>query len=138
MLGLDLALRLRAAGVRWQPAQGDRFVIPFRDMDEQTFVLSDLTVDVHHLPQGPVLGFNGTVEWALDSIEQSETLWLPTESQLRELLGEAFRRLERTGTGFDVVLDSGGAEVRVGGGDAEEAYARALLHLVGAGRRSAS
>ena len=38
----------------------------------------------------PLLRFNGTVEWALDSIQQDEVVWLPSEEQLR---GAARRRL---------------------------------------------
>ncbi len=54
-----------------------------------------MTVERHDYPSGTVLGFNGTTEWALDSVEASESLWLPREDQLRELLGPAFVRLTR-------------------------------------------
>lgn len=130
MLPVDLALRLRAAGVRWEPAPGDRFVLPDRGMDDQVFVISDMTVEVHEFPQGPVIGFNGTVEWALDSVEQGTALWLPNEAQLRTLLGGAFRRLERTGPGYAVAVEVAGRETRVEAANPDEAYARALLHLV--------
>ena len=89
MVTVELARRLRDAGLQWQPQRGDAFVIPDRDMDDEVFVLSDLTIDVHELPQGVVLGFNGTVEWALDSVEQRHALWLPSETQLRNELGDA-------------------------------------------------
>lgn len=95
VISLALAHLLRDAGLTWKPAYGDRFCVPDRDMDDQVFVIADMTVDVHDLPQGRVIGFNGTLEWALDSLEQHEVLWLPREDQLREQLGVAFRRLDQ-------------------------------------------
>ena len=133
MLSLDLARRLSATGLSWQPRSGDRFVVPVDGMEEEVFVISDLTVDVHHFATGDVIGFNGTTEWALDSVEQSKVVWLPREEQLRDLLGEAFVGLERLDGGFAVVVrDAAGAEERHVDIDAERAYARALLeHLSG-------
>jgi hypothetical protein len=90
VLSVELALALRAAGLRWAPAPGDRFVLPHRDMDSDVFVLSDMTIEVHDFPAGSVIGFNGTTEWALDSVEQEEAVWLPSEHQLRSLLGGLF------------------------------------------------
>jgi hypothetical protein len=78
--------------------------------------------------------FNGTVEWALDSIAQSEVVWLPREDQLRDALGEAFLRLEAVpaATGGFVVVLAGrdGEEERYVDVDAERAYARALLDVL--------
>jgi hypothetical protein len=62
VIGLDLALSLRAAGLRWTPRLGDRFVLPNRGMDEDVFVLSNMTVEVHEFPTGKVIGFNGVTE----------------------------------------------------------------------------
>ena len=56
-------------------------------MDDEIFVVSDMTVEVHDFPTGKVIGFNGTTEWALDSLAQGEVVWLPREDQLRELIG---------------------------------------------------
>ena len=56
-------------------------------MDDEVFVVSDMTVEVHDFPTGKVIGFNGTTEWALDSLAQGDVVWLPREDQLRELLG---------------------------------------------------
>ena len=131
MLSLDLARRLRAAGLSWTPVRGDRFVVPDRDMDEEVFVVSDLTVDVQEVPSGLVLGFNGTTEWAMDSIEQHKVLWLPREDQLRERLGERLVRLERTATGWDVVTRDGAGEQVASAPDVEDAYGQALLSLLG-------
>src|SRR5215213_7189248 len=127
MISLDLALRLRAAGLAWNPASGDRFVVPDREMDDEVFVVSDMVVQVHDLPVGRLLGFNGTTEWALDSILAHEVVWLPREEQLRELLGEAFVSLLATPGGFVVVVDLNGVEARHIDIDAECALARAVL-----------
>ena len=83
MIALDLARALRTAGLPGSPQSGDRFVIDMPDLDDQSFVLSDLTVDVQHFGGRPVLAFNGTVEWALDSVTVEQAVWLPHEEQLR-------------------------------------------------------
>ena len=126
MLSVHLAKRLRAAGLPWAPARGDRFVVPDRGMDDEVFVLSDMTVELHDMPYGRVVGFNGTVEWSLDSVRIGEVLWLPSEGQLRDRLGEDFDRLERGAYGFSVVV----GEQRFSHADAECAYAEAVLTLL--------
>jgi uncharacterized protein (TIGR03086 family) len=94
------------------------------------FVLSDMTIEAHDFPTGRVLGFNGTTEWALDSVEATQALWLPGEGQLRDLLGEDFLRLERAGGEWAVTAcGAGGLEETTRHADAEEAYALALLAL---------
>ncbi|GAA4355836.1 pilus assembly protein CpaE [Angustibacter luteus] len=132
MLTLELARRLQTAGLTWTPCPGDRFAIPDRDMDDDVFVLSDMTVEVHDLPSGRVIGFNGTTEWALDEVAQRDALWIPREDQLRELLGDRFVRLESVGAGFAVVVSAGAGDgtLREVDVDAERAYARALLMVL--------
>jgi hypothetical protein len=130
VLSIDLARQLQSAGLSWTPARGDRFVVPDRDMDEDVFVVSDMVIEVHHSPGGAFMGFNGTTEWALDSIEQHRVLWLPREDQLRELIGDRMRRLERRPTGWDVVTAADGGERVSSADDAEDAYGTALLHLL--------
>jgi hypothetical protein len=132
MITVELALRLRAAGLEWVPASGDRFVVVDRGMDADVFVVSELTIDVHDAPTGRLIRFNGTTEWALDSVEQDAVVWLPSEGRLREALGVCFRRLETVGDGFAVVIESHGSEQRHVDVDAERAYARALLAVLGA------
>lgn len=137
MINVDLAQRLRLHGLTWTPVAGDRFVVPGRGIDADVFVVSDMTVEVHDLPSGRVIGFNGTTEWALDSLELPEVLWLPRESQLRALLGEAFVGLETVTEGFCVVVRAGGAGAdpaleRHVAADAEDAYAAALLSVLAA------
>ncbi len=133
MISVPLAMRLRDAGLRWQPARGDRFVIPNRDMDGDVFVLSDMTVELHDFPSGPVIGFNGTVEWALDSVEIANALWLPDEPALRDRLAGTFVSLVRDGDRYAVELEVLGSRVVVESADATdaaEAYGLALLHLI--------
>jgi hypothetical protein len=89
-----------------------------------------MTIEVHEFPGGPVIGFNGTTEWALDSVEQAQTLWVPAEHQLRERLGDAFAGLAPTGDGYRVTLRVDGATSGYDGRDPAEAYARALLHML--------
>jgi hypothetical protein len=130
VLSIELARALRDAGLQWTPARGDSFVMPDRGMDSDVFVLADMTIEVHQFPEGPVIGFNGTTEWALDSVEQSEALWVPAEHQLRQLLGESFLGLAPTGDGYRVTLRVDGTTSGYDGPDAAEAYALALLSLL--------
>ncbi|MGI8888348.1 MAG: pilus assembly protein CpaE [Nocardioidaceae bacterium] len=127
MITTDLARRLRAAGVQWTPAPGDRFIIPDRDFDDEVFLVSDMVVEVQDLPTGRLLRFNGTAEWALDSIEDDEVIWLPREDQLRALLGQNFVQLEARSGGFIVTVEVNGQRGRHIDVDAERAYARAIL-----------
>ncbi|MFF2269076.1 hypothetical protein ACFVTZ_12440 [Cellulosimicrobium cellulans] len=132
MISWELALALRDAGVRWSPASGDRFRLLATGRDGDVFTVSDLTIEPHEFDTGVVLGFNGTTEWALDSVALEDALWHPLEGQLRELLGGTFRRLERTPGGYVVrteVLDDVGTFAAA---DASDAYARAVLALVAA------
>jgi hypothetical protein len=133
-----LAETLREAGLTWAPANGDRFVVPDRDLDDQVFVISDMVIESLRLPRGTqVLAFNGTTEWALDSLEASEAIWLPREDQLREALGEAFISLELipgATSGYGVRLLVGDSEQRFVDVDVEAAYARAVLALLESAR----
>lgn len=144
MLSLDLARRLRRSGLRWRPRPGDRFVIDGDAFGDEVFILSDMTIEAHEHPTGTVLGFNGTTEWALDSVAADDSLWLPREDQLRDLLGRAFRSLSRVpalGEGldgetvaYDVRTRRPGAENDEShlSGDPEDAYALALLSFIDA------
>lgn len=129
MISRELAERLRDVGVPWEPASGDRFMIPDREMDDDVFVVSDMTIEISDALGESLVRFNGTTEWALDSIDAGLVLWLPREDQLRGLLGSRFVSLDAVGPGFVVILDDG---TRHADTDAERAYARAVLHVVGA------
>lgn len=128
MLDIPLAQQLQAAGLVWEPAAGDRFVLPIESMADEVFILSNVIADVHQFEGGNVIGFNGTTEWALDSVDQNEVVWLPREDQLRDLLGPAFVQLEQVTGGYAVTATArGGIEQRYVDIDAERAYARAVL-----------
>jgi len=130
VIALALAKQLRAAGLAWNPLPGDRFVVPDREMDDEVFVISNMVVEIQDAPTGAIIGFNGTTEWALDSLEHRQVVWMPRESQLRELLGDRFVRLEAVTGGFAVVTEDGDGEHREVDGDAESAYGRALLAVM--------
>lgn len=102
-------------------------MLPGRGMDDEVFVLSDMTIEVHEYPTGRQIGFNGTTEWALDSVEQGEALWLPAEDQLRARLGDRFAGLLREGDRYVVLL---APDRRVPAPTAAEAYAGAVLVLL--------
>ncbi|HEV7565575.1 MAG TPA: hypothetical protein VGO31_06415 [Microbacteriaceae bacterium] len=140
MIGLDIARALRHAGMRWRPASGDAFVIDRPELESDVFTVSDMTIEPHEFDTGTILGFNGTTEWALDSLALEDALWLPREEQLRSLLGGTFRSLRR----IDVDIDGDGdggvvyrVDITLGGGttsfeaaDPAVAYASALLALI--------
>lgn len=131
MISIELATALRDAGLRWKPAAGDRFTIPQPELEGQLFTLSEMTIEAHEYPTGTVLGFNGTTEWALDSVAQEDALWMSREDQLRELLGGTFRALVRDGTVYQVLVEMPGRpEQSFGGDDPAEAYGRALQGLL--------
>lgn len=128
MLSLDQARALAAAGVLWQPQPGDRFVIDREQLTDDVFWISDLTIELHRYGDASVLGFNGTTEWALDSVPIDQALWLPREDQLRELLGDRLLSLHREAEGWRLV--SRGPDdttVETHDADVESAYARAVL-----------
>ena len=131
MISLELARALRAAGLAWTPAPGDRFVVPDREMDEEVFVISEMAIEVHEYASGREIGFNGTTEWALDSVQQQAVVWLPRETQLRDLLGESFVRLERGAEGYLVETVHDGVPGLHRDADVESAYARAVLAQLG-------
>ncbi len=131
MISLNLARRLENAGVHWVPGDGDRFMVPDRDLDDVLFVVSHMVVEVDDSSTGRVLKFNGTTEWALDIVQSGEALWLPREDQLRAMLGRHFVALAATPEGYVVVADHEGREQRHEDLDAECAYARAVLSVLG-------
>jgi hypothetical protein len=131
VIPLDLARALRDAGLTWRPTKGDWFVIPDRELDDLVFVVSDMVIErVQPAGGAEILAFNGTTEWALDSLEADEAVWLPREDQLRDHLGEAFVGLvqlpgEQPGYAVTSLLEDG--EHRYVDLDPASAYARAVL-----------
>ncbi len=130
MITVELATRLRDAGLPWTPAAGDRFVILSPGMEQDVFYLADMIADLHEFASGKVVGFNGTTEWALDSVAFDQVLWLPREDQLREAIGAALLTLQRVDGGFVATVTRNGVPHRETDIDAERAYARALLALL--------
>jgi hypothetical protein len=132
VITVELALLLREAGLSWHPEPGDRFAIPEHDLDGEVFVVSQMTIDAVRVGASRVVRFNGTTEWALDSIDAEEVVWLPHEAQLRALLGASFRSLSSAEDGYVVEVGADhGAVSRHVSRDAECAYALALLALLG-------
>ena len=122
MISLDLARRLHDAGLAWTPTNGDRFWLPERDLDQAVFTVSDMVVEVRDLPGGRVLAFNGTTEWALDSVEEQEAVWLPRLDQLLDVLGTHFLSLTSRSGGYVVRVRTGqGQEEHVDVGPADAA-----------------
>jgi hypothetical protein len=132
VISRPLALRLREAGLVWRPTAGDRFQLLALDMEStgtEAFTVSDMTIEAHAYPTGTVLGFNGTTEWALDSIAIEDALWLPREDQLREALRSTFQRLERDERegGWRVTCTFRGEPMSHLADVPEDAYAMAVL-----------
>ncbi|MCU1423561.1 MAG: pilus assembly protein CpaE [Microbacteriaceae bacterium] len=127
MISTDLARELALAGLRWRPASGDAFSIEGDGFEGDVFIVSEMTVEAHEYDTGTILGFNGTTEWALDSVALEQSLWLPHEHQLRELLGGTFVALR---AGYTVEVTLGGRAVEFTDTDAAEAYGKALLALI--------
>ena len=136
MIGLETARRLRDAGLAWKPAHGDRFVAPDRGMDDVVFVINDMATIIEMWQGAPAVTFHGTPEWALDYLYLGETVWLPHESQLRELLRHTLA--PTSSDTFDLLFADdvytcrfawGGEALAFRSECAEEAYAAALLYL---------
>ncbi|HEY5221930.1 MAG TPA: hypothetical protein VIJ18_02610 [Microbacteriaceae bacterium] len=131
MISTELARRLREAGLRWHPVSGDAFRIDSAEFDSDVFTVSEMTIEAHEFDTGTILGFNGTTEWALDSVAIERALWLPREEQLRERLGAGFVSLTRSADGrYRVLTAHEGREAAFDAGDPAQAYALALLALI--------
>lgn len=133
MISLHFAQRLDLAGVRWRPTAGDRFIVRSVEMLGDVFTVADMVVEAREYPNATLLSFNGTTEWALDSVQLDEALWLPLEHQLRELLGPTFRSLTRSDGVYSIVIElPGRGERRFTATEPEDAYAEAVLSLIDA------
>lgn len=139
MISIETALKLKKAGLEWQPQENDFFAIPFRELDERVFVISDMTVIVEILQGQNAITFNGAAEWALDYLIVTEAIWIPREDQLRS---ELERRLVQRGElqpvvslfttsdGYTCEIQSKGEKQRFEDFGASECYAAALLHVL--------
>ena len=130
VISRDLAARL-APLLNWKPANGDRFYVPKPEIADSVFTISDMVVESGHPARRSRFHFNGTVEWALDSVESDEVVWLPREDQLRGLLGDYFLSLDSLGGAFVVtVIGPGRAFHTDPEADASDAYGQALLYVL--------
>lgn len=130
MISTELSVALRDAGLVWRPASGDRFQLDEPEFEADVFTVSEMTIEPRQYATGAILAFNGTTEWALDSVAQTDALWLPREDQLRELLRGAFRRLERLTDTHRVEIEFAGERHVFEHPQPEDAYALALLHIL--------
>src|SRR4029079_5284795 len=139
MISRELALALREAGLTWHPESGDRFQLDLAENVEaegeaDVFTVSEMTIEARRYPTGTILAFNGTTEWALDSVALADAVWLPREDQLRELLRATFRSLTRLDDAFEGEVEVAGSRMRFEHPDVAEAYGLALLELIGRSR----
>ena len=135
MIDIEIARRLKRAGLQWQPAERDCFLIPDRGMDDQVFVINRLTTLIQNYRGQPTVTFHGTSEWALDDVLLAEVIWLPSESQLRETLAarigpDAPLRLDRTAAGYRCIIADSDELREFEAAEADNAYALALLALL--------
>jgi hypothetical protein len=132
MITIECARALQQAGLRWHPRSGDAFRIERPGFDSEVFTVSEMTIEAHEFDTGTILGFNGTTEWALDSLALEDALWLPREDQLRTLLRGTFRSLHRLDDGsFRVSVRVTGVDDVFDAATAEDAYGVAVLMLIG-------
>ncbi|KAA9105686.1 pilus assembly protein CpaE [Microbacterium rhizomatis] len=130
MISTESALALRAAGLVWHPRSGDRFQLNEPEFDADVFTVSEMTIEPREYSTGKILSFNGTTEWALDSVALEDALWLPHESQLRELLRSGFRSLRRLADTYEVEVEVRGETFVFEHPEPADAYALAVLELL--------
>ena len=130
MISTELALSLRVAGLIWHPRSGDRFQLDEPEFEADVFTVSEMTIEPREYPTGKILSFNGTTEWALDSVALEDALWLPREDQLRELLRGAFRALRRLDDTHRVEIVLSGESLEFEHPEPSDAYALAVLELL--------
>ncbi|MCU0507274.1 MAG: pilus assembly protein CpaE [Anaerolineae bacterium] len=137
MISLEMARRLKEAGVKWEPAQGDRFALLDRELDDRIFVINDMATVIELLHGVPAVTFHGTPEWALDYVHLTEAVWLPEEGQLRQrihdilaLQGEPVYDLMYADGEFMCRFEWKGEAMAFCGCDACDAYGEALIHLI--------
>lgn len=129
MISRDLASQL-APFLDWTPTNGDQFFIPRPEIAESVFTIADMVVELINQHHESRFHFNGTVEWALDSVESDGVVWMPREEQLRGLLAPYLLSLDVAPGGFVVTISGPGkAHHTDPEAEAADAYARALLYV---------
>ena len=134
MITLPMALRLKQAGLEWNPQLHDFFAVPERGMDTRVFVISDLQANIEKLFGSEVVAFQGASEWALDYLVTSEAVWMPREDQLREALiaqlSEPSLKLEFTPEICHLEIRSGSVRLSFDARQVEDVYSLALLQVL--------
>ncbi len=130
MISLDVAKELKEAGLAWEPKLHDIFAIPFSGLEDRRFVFADLTVDVTPLAGLATITFGGSAEWSLDYIFRSDAVWLPSDSQLVELLDDRFQCLDNTESGYRCSATVGADTFEFEEDNPSDAYGRALARLL--------
>jgi hypothetical protein len=130
MISTELAMALRSGGLVWHPHSGDRFQLDEPEFEADVFTVSEMTIEPREYSTGRILAFNGTTEWALDSVALEDALWLPHEHQLRELLRGAFRALRRLADTHEVEILVAGEQRTFQHPEPADAYALAVLELL--------
>jgi hypothetical protein len=138
MLSRNHARQLQAAGLGWTPALHDFFFFPEHGLDDRIFVIADLPAQVAVLQGESVFTFDGAAEWALDHVMATEAVWLPSEAQLRRAIEARVPDvagpqvlLMAEATGYTCTVATAIGPLSFEATAAEEAYALALLHLLG-------
>lgn len=130
MISTESARALREAGLVWHPRSGDRFQLDEPEFEADVFTVSEMTVEPRTYSTGSILAFNGTTEWALDSVALEDALWLPLEHQLREMLRGAFRALRRLPDTHEVEIEVAGERLVFEHPEPADAYALAVRELL--------
>ena len=136
-ISLPLARELQQAGLVWTPNPLDFFVIPQPGLDDKVYVISDMLVTVERVGGQPVFMFQGAMEWALDYVMTGEAMWLPRESQLREVLTTLLASepppaltLVHMPPAWRCEIRWRGEPLKFAGGTVSEAYGAALLYVL--------
>jgi hypothetical protein len=135
VISSELAQRLKHAGLQWRPAERDFFMMPDHGLEGQIFVVSALPALVQMFGGEMTITFHGSIEWALDYVVLSEAVWLPSETQLRDLLARAIGddaplRLDRLQGRYRLKIGVEADLPEFEAEDAEDAYAQALLYVL--------
>ena len=130
MTSVETARRLKAAGLTWKPSLHDFFTIPWSGLEDRVFVINELATELMTEVDPPIISFNGAVEWSLDYVLSAESVWLPSEAQLREALGGDFVELAASEEGYVCSVRRKGDVIDFEASTAPEAYARALLAVL--------
>jgi hypothetical protein len=132
-----MATQLKEAGLKWVPELLDYFSLPDRNLDDRTFVISDLLATVEQLQGIQVVSFQGASEWALDYLVTADAVWIPREDQLRQALEAALLTLGHPEVRLTCGLEGCTCTAQVSeiqqsfhGKDGSEAYASALLWVL--------